>query len=129
MDGADEFGQTSGGGGKKGGYGFNQSNGMNETRGGYGKPTKGEYNSTEGGFKTFGTEGQGEGKQGLKGNSEVCSQRQMYITVTATSDLSASDTILLEIGSYTFEDAPAEEESSVYLMTSIAILSVLMAWI
>jgi hypothetical protein len=60
---------------------------MNSTRGGYGAPTKGEYDSSEGGYKTFGTEGQGSSKKGMKGDGEKCSKRKMYVTVTATEDL------------------------------------------
>jgi len=75
---------------------------MNKTRGGFGKPTKGEYNTTDGGYKTFGSEGQGEGKEGLRGDSERCSKRQMYVTVTATENQSDSDTVLLEFGAYSF---------------------------
>lgn len=103
---------------------------MNKTRGGYGKPTKGDYDTTQGGFKTFGTEGQGNSTKGLKGDGEKCSERQMYITVTATGDLTSSDTILLEVGSYTFEDdTPAEEESSVYIMASFGIIASLIAFV
>ncbi len=39
-----------------------KGNATNKTRGGGGTPTKGEYNSTSGGYKTFGSEGQGQGK-------------------------------------------------------------------
>ena len=43
----------------------------------------------------------------------------MYITVAATEDLSSSDTILLEVGSYSFEDAPYDEDVSMYLIGSV----------
>lgn len=73
MDGLNEFGESSEGENKRQGGG-NKGGSMNSTRGGYGKPTKGEYNTTQGGFKTFGSEGQGEVRSGLKGeNSNVCS--------------------------------------------------------
>ena len=110
MDGLDEFGQPQegggagggkggggkGGGGKggggKGGGGSRPGGGqdgeeIDSTRGGYGKPTKGEYDASEGGYKTFGTEGQGENKKGMKGDGEKCAGRKMYVTVTATEDL------------------------------------------
>lgn len=102
MDGLDEFGESegggkSGGGGKGGGGGGRRPGGggggrgprdegeegeeVESTRGGYGAPTKGSYDPSEGGYKTFGTEGQGSSKKGLKGESDKCSERKMYVTV------------------------------------------------
>jgi hypothetical protein len=63
----------------------------------------------------------------VKGDSEACSERQQYVTVTANQNQTSSDTVLVEFGSYTFSDAPkpaaAEAESSVYLMSSIALIA------
>ena len=75
---------------------------VNTTRGGGGNATKGTYNATSSGFKTFGTEGQGSSQQGLLGDSAVCSQRQQYLTVTASVDQNATETTLIEFGAYTF---------------------------
>jgi len=53
----------------------------------------------------------------------------MYVTVTATEDLTESDVLLLELGTYYFEedysDSAPEEEASNYLTAIAAILSVL----
>ena len=84
-----------------------------KTRGGYGAPTKGKYDPTQGGYKTFGTEGQGNTKKGARGDKEKCSQRKMYVTVSATEvvdDSSATrrvlqaseDTTVLEFGAFPF---------------------------
>lgn len=80
---------------------------------GYGEPTKGAYDATEKGFKTFGTEGQGKDKEGLKGEkSDKKDCRQMRVSVTAVDD-QATDTILLEIGAYDFiEEYEWVEEGS-----------------
>ena len=97
---------------------------------GYGKPTKGTYDASEGGYKTFGSVGQGESTEGLvEDDAEVCQERNMYITVTANEDLAdstdGSDTILLEVGSYSFQEIVNEEaeESSVALKAGLATLS------
>jgi hypothetical protein len=116
IDGKDQFGQNDGGKRPGGGGGGSKTN--TTERGGYGKPTKGDYNTTEGGYKTFGTEGQGENKKGLKGDKEECAERFLYITVTGNNQTASSDTILLEIGSYTFYDT-AEMDSSVYIKATL----------
>ena len=96
---------------------------------GYGKPTKGSYNPDDKGFKTFGSEGQGETKEGVKdGKSQVAANRYVLVTVTAKED-QGSDTILLEVGNYEFVeeydpeafDEVAEEELSTKLMSSFAL--------
>lgn len=69
---------------------------------GYGKPTKGTYNSDDKGYKTFGTTGQGENKEGAKErNDSEDQERGMIVSVTAVAD-QGGDTILLETGNYDF---------------------------
>jgi hypothetical protein len=54
---------------------------------GYGMPTKGRYNADDKGYKTFGTEGQGENKEGVMDtDSSLTKDRGMLISVTAKED-------------------------------------------
>lgn len=89
---------------------------MDETEAeeGYGEPTKGTYNADDKGYKTFGTTGQGENKEGVKDkDSENESNRVVQITVDALADQD-SETILLETGNYEFlEEYVYEEEEEV----------------
>jgi len=72
---------------------------------GYGKPTSGDYSASTKGFKTYGTLGQGNDAQGLKADgSTLCKDRDMVVTVTAKAD-QGSETMLLEVGSYSFMNA------------------------
>jgi hypothetical protein len=58
---------------------------------GYGQPSDGNYSQDMGGFRTFGTEGQGDDKVGLKEDySETCSDRVMLVTVSAQTDTVAA---------------------------------------
>ena len=83
---------------------------------GYGQPTKGTYSSTEKGYKTFGTTGQGENKEGAKeSDASEEKERTVIVSVTALVDQD-TDTILLETGNYEFlEEYTWEEESAKYL--------------
>ena len=74
------------------------------TSGGYGAPTTGKYDASIKGYKTFGTEGQGSETLGAKDkNTSECKERYQMITVTATKDTTASDTVLLEVGTFGFD--------------------------
>lgn len=64
-------GETAEGKGGKRGKGGKPS----KLRGGNGAPTKGVYDASQGGYKTFGTEGQGNGKKGSRGGKEKCKKR------------------------------------------------------
>lgn len=83
---------------------------------GYGQPTKGTYSTGDKGYKTFGTTGQGENKEGVKENDAAEEkERTVIISVTANED-QGSETILLETGNYEFlEEYTWEEESAKYL--------------
>lgn len=102
-----------------------EGTGFNETEAivGYGKPTKGSYNSDEKGYKTFGTEGQGENKEGCKDkDSSESSERGMYVTVTAVAD-QGSDTILLEVGNYDFLDEYSWDEASARVVKALSAIA------
>jgi hypothetical protein len=93
----------------------------NDSVGGYGKPTKKDYNRTAGGHNTFGTYGQGESKEGLKGRGQGnCGDREMMVTVTANADMNTNEVILLEVGSYSF--ANADQSASFIKFSAVAIL-------
>ena len=83
---------------------------------GYGQPTKGTYSTGDKGYKTFGTTGQGENKEGAKENDAgEEKERTVIISVTANQD-QGEETILLETGNYEFlEEYTWEEESAKYL--------------
>ena len=80
---------------------------------GYGAPTKGTYSATSKGYKTFGTVGQGDNKEGVKESADkVEAERGMIVSVTAVAD-QGTDTILLETGNYDFlEEYVFTEETS-----------------
>jgi hypothetical protein len=101
--------------------------GMNETEAvkGYGQPTKGSYNSTEKGYKTFGTEGQGPNKEGVKDSgSSKEENRSMYVSVTAVAD-QGSDTILLELGNYDFLEEYTWAEGAIAKAVSIGAIAMI----
>lgn len=78
------------------------------TEGGYGKPSSGTYDPAEKGYKTFGTLGQGNKAEGAKDRTKGnCVAREQYVTITAKKDTSASDTVLLEVGSFAFDTTGA----------------------
>jgi len=83
---------------------------------GYGQPTKGTYSTGDKGYKTFGTTGQGENKEGAKeDDADEEKERTVIISVTANED-QGDETILLETGNYEFlEEYTWEEESAKYL--------------
>lgn len=91
---------------------------------GYGKPTKGSYNSTDKGYKTFGTTGQGENKEGAKESSDSESQeRGMIVSVTAVAD-QGTDTILLETGNYDFLEEYVWDETSAKGLQALTLAAV-----
>ena len=83
---------------------------------GYGQPTKGTYSTGDKGYKTFGTTGQGENKEGAKeADASERKDRTVIISVTANVD-QGDETILLETGNYEFlEEYTWEETSAKYL--------------
>ena len=83
---------------------------------GYGQPTKGTYSTGDKGYKTFGTTGQGENKEGAKeDDASEEKDRTVIISVTANFD-QGDETILLETGNYEFlEEYTWEETSAKYL--------------
>jgi len=95
---------------------------------GYGVPTKGTYNAADKGYKTFGTTGQGENKEGVKDkDSTVEADRIVQITVEALAD-QGSDTILLETGNYEFlEEYTFEAEDSATTLTVSAFVGLIAA--
>lgn len=96
---------------------------------GYGQPTKGSYSTTDKGYKTFGTEGQGKDKEGLKSEtSDKKDCRQMRVTVTAVAD-QGTDTILLEMGAYDFIEEyewVEDKASKLYVAMSAFVAAALM---
>ena len=68
---------------------------------GYGLPTIGKYNVSKGGFKTFGTVGQGYNILAVKNDSiDSTSSSTMLIQITAVSDMTADESIMLNAGNY-----------------------------
>lgn len=78
------------------------------TAGGYGEPSSGTYDPTVKGYKTFGTTGQGTKAEGAKDRTKgECVEREQFVTITAKETTTASDTVLLEVGAYSFDTAGA----------------------
>jgi hypothetical protein len=69
---------------------------------GYGTPTTGIYSVAQKGYHSFGSIGQGNDTQGLDGQHIHCDNRTIMVTVTATAP-QGSDTLLLQVGSYSFQ--------------------------
>lgn len=80
-----------------------------EATAGFGTPTWGFYNPAEGGFKSYGTNGQGKQKDGIRTKNDTkCRDRMMLITITAVKKegtrriLAETQDMILNLGSAHF---------------------------